>query len=276
MELCDTHVHSHISCDSTASIAAMCEGAIANNIACVAFTDHLDENPNDEGYRFYQPEAFFEEVDAARHAFESKLKVLRGVEFGEPHLYPETLAELHARPYDVIIGSIHWVDDVWPGDKIAHANPRAFFERYYAVMLAAVQAGGFDVLGHFDFPKRYLKTNVTDLPIINEVVAALAASGIALEINTSSLRKGLSETIPDIAILEAYARHGGTRITFGSDAHAPGDVGADFDTAQQLLAALPQLEAGYFENRRFVRLSRPPGYTTDYRKKQSDHLANYK
>lgn len=252
MKFCDTHVHSHLSVDSTASIEAMCEGAIANGIPCITFADHLDMNPNDEGYGFYQPEQFFEEIATAKRRFAGRLKVLQGVEFGEPHLYPDTLAILHERPYDVIIGSIHWVDDDFPGSDVAHADPRAYFERYYAVMLAIVRSGGFDVLGHFDFPKRYLKTNITDLPIIDEVLSALATSGIALEINTSSLRKGLPDTIPGINILEKYTRLGGTRITFGSDAHTPDDIGADFDVAQHLLSTLPQLEVGHFENRSFI------------------------
>lgn len=254
MKFYDTHIHSHISCDSTATIAEMCEGAIANGLMGITITDHLDMNPNDEGYEYYKPAPFFEEIAEARRAFTGRLKVLQGVEFGEPHLYPETLAVLQNRPYDAIIGSIHWVGDDFPGSPVAHAGPRAYFERYYAVMLAMVQAGGFDALGHFDFPKRYLGVNVTDLPIIDEAVAALAASGIALEINTSSLRKGLSETLPGIAILEKYAHHGGTRITFGSDAHTPADAGADFDIAQQLIATLPQLTVGYFKQRQFVRV----------------------
>ena len=171
-DLYDTHTHSHLSCDSTASIAAMCEGAVANGLAGITITDHLDMNPNDEGYNFYRAEPFFEEIAAAKRTFAGKLKVLQGVEFGEPHLYPETLAVLHARPYDVIIGSIHWVDNDFPGSDVAHANPRAYFERYYAVMLAMVKAGGFDVFGHFAVPKRYLGVNVTEFPLIDEAVVA--------------------------------------------------------------------------------------------------------
>lgn len=253
MKFCDTHTHSHISCDSTATIEAMCEGAIANGIPCITLTDHLDMNPNDAGYGFYRPEPFFEEVDAAKRKFAGRLKVLQGVEFGEPYLYPGTLAVLQARPYDVILGSIHWVDDDDPGSPVARSNPQAYFERYYAVMLAMVQAGGFDVLAHFDLPKRYLKVDMSDLPIIDDIMTVLVASDIALEINTSSLRKGLPDTLPGFAILEKYARLGGTRITFASDAHTPRDVGAGFDKARRMLVTLPQLEVGHFENRHFVR-----------------------
>jgi histidinol-phosphatase (PHP family) len=253
MRFCDTHVHSHLSVDSIASIEAMCEGAIANGIPCLTFADHLDMNPNDDGYGFYRPEQFFEEVRAAKRKFAGRLKVRQGIEFGEPHLYPDTLAVLHKRPYDVIIGSIHWVDDDFPGSHVAQSNPRTYFERYYTVMLAMVQSGGFDILGHFDFPKRYLGVNVADLPIIDAVVEALATSGIALEINTSSLRKGLPDTMPSIEILEKYTHFGGTKITLSSDAHTPDDIGASFDDVWQRLAAFPQLELGYFENRRFIR-----------------------
>ena len=230
----------------------MCEGALAKGLPCITFADHLDMNPNDEGYGFYQPDRSFKEIAAAKRQFAGRLKVLQGVEFGEPHLYPGTLAVLHERPYDVILGSIHWVNDDDPGSPVARSNPRAYFERYYAVMLAMVQTGGFDVLAHFDLPKRYLNVDVSDLPIIDDIMTVLAASDIALEINTSSLRKGVSDTMPGSAILEKYVQEGGTRITLASDAHTPRDIGADFDEVRRLLSTLSQLEVGHFENRRFV------------------------
>lgn len=258
MILCDSHIHSHLSIDSSASVEDMCRGALDKSIPCIAFTEHHDLNPKDEGYNYFDPERFSREITEAKNMFADRLTILKGVEFGEPHQYPEALATFQHQEYDVIIGSIHWAGDFFAGSQevLSHYTPEDFYERYYQEMLEAVQFGGFDILAHFDFPKRYLKTNVTDLPVIDEVLKTLIASEIALEINTSSLRKGLTETLPDRAILQRYAELGGTTITLGSDAHSPENIGAGFEYAFQVLKGFPQLKLGYFERRRFILLSK--------------------
>lgn len=257
----DCHIHSHISEDSKASLAQMCQGAIAHGLTGVAFAEHYDLNPNDSGYRFFNHARYFQEFSAVRTQFGDRLKLLKGVEFGEPHLYPEAFTEVQQQDYDVIIGSIHWAGPVFVGAKevLLTSTPRVFYESYYQIMLDMVQFGGFDILAHIDFPKRYLKTNITDLPILEDVLASLIATDIALEINTSSLRKGLPEVMPAAAILRRYAELGGRRITFGSDAHVPEDVGAGFDYARELVTQFPQFEVGYFEQRRFVPISGTTG-----------------
>jgi histidinol-phosphatase (PHP family) len=254
MMICDSHTHSDLSIDSSASVEEMCKGALENDIPCIAFTDHYDLNPGDEGYNYFNPERFFREITNAKSMFGDQLTILKGIEFGEPHQYPEVFASYQQQGYDVIIGSIHWTGKFFVGSNeiLCHYTPKAFYQSYYQVMLEAVQFGGFDILAHFDFPKRYLKTNVTDLPIIDEVLQRLIDSEIALEINTSSLRKGLTETLPDRTVLQRYAELGGTKITLGSDAHIPEDIGAGFDYAFHLLKDFPQLAVGYVEQRRFV------------------------
>jgi histidinol-phosphatase (PHP family) len=72
--------------------------------------------------------------------------------------------------------------------------------------------------------------------------------GVAVEINTSGLRKPVNEIYPSNEILKVYKRFD-IPIVFGSDAHTHGEVGRDFDKAISLAA-----EAGYdeyvtFENR---------------------------
>jgi len=119
-------------------------------------------------------------------------------------------------------------------------------------MLASIRLGGFDILAHIDFPKRYLNTSITDLSILEDVLAALIEAGIALEINTSSLRKGLTHSMPDLDILQMYARQGGCKITLGSDAHTPEDIGAGFGYALSLVEQFPQFQLGYVEQRQFV------------------------
>ena len=54
--------------------------------------------------------------------------------------------------------------------------------------------------------------------------------GVSVEVNTSGLRKPVGEIYPSAILLEAYYTQG-VPIVFGSDAHAPKEVGQDFDQA---------------------------------------------
>ena len=75
---CDTHIHSHFSADSQ-----MCLGAISHGLHCVTFIEHVDMNPHDSGYKFFQPKRFFEKIHKIQETFAGELKILKGVEFGE-------------------------------------------------------------------------------------------------------------------------------------------------------------------------------------------------
>ena len=119
-------------------------------------------------------------------------------------------------------------------------------------LLAVAKLGGFDVLGHFDYPKRYLKTEAEEPELFDAILKALLANGGILEINTSPLRKGCDETAPGKEILDLYAKAGGHRLIIGSDAHFAGDIAADFEHG---LTMAKGFEIGYFKQRKFQRLT---------------------
>ena len=107
---------------------------------------------------------------------------------------------------------------------------RAYFER----LTQAAASGLFDIIGHADLAKKfcfYPAQDCTDL--FREFLAAARANGTAIELNTAGLRKDCKEIYPSHRILE-LARDADVSITFGSDAHAPGEVGMDFESAIQL------------------------------------------
>jgi histidinol-phosphatase (PHP family) len=84
-------------------------------------------------------------------------------------------------------------------------------------------------------------------PLYEKFVAAAAEAGCAMELNTAGLRKDCREIYPCPELLElAWERK--IPITFGSDAHAPGEVGLNFSEAVALARRV-----GYTETRRFHR-----------------------
>ncbi len=74
---------------------------------------------------------------------------------------------------------------------------------------------------------------------VDALARRLAAAGVVVELNTAGLRKPVREIYPSPDVVRAL-RSAGVPITFGSDAHAPAEVGHDLDRA----AALAR-ECGY-------------------------------
>ena len=247
----DLHVHTEFSCDSEAKMERCAEEALSKGITTLCFTDHVDLNPNDYGYNYYTPDKYFEEYRKVREKYEGGVRLLSGIEFGEPHLYADKLKELSIYPYDYIIGSIHWIGDMFPCQKVREQySAKEFYTLYWEEVLKTVKQGGFDALGHIDFPKRYYREIYYQEAKLREIFQYLLDKDMVIEINTSSLRKGHSETMPGDELLAVYKDCGGRYVTIGSDAHEVQDVGADGNAAKVLLCKYGLQEVVYEERRR--------------------------
>ena len=249
----DLHVHTEFSCDSEAKMERYAKEAIKKGLTTLCFTDHVDLNPNDYGYNYYAPDRYFEEYRKVKEKYEGKVQILSGIEFGEPHLYADKLKELSAYPYDYIIGSIHWIGDMFPCQKVREQySAKEFYTLDWEEVLKTVKQGGFDALGHIDFPKRYYGEIYYQEAKLREIFKYLLDKEMVIEINTSSLRKGHSETMPGDELLALYKECGGCYVTIGSDAHEVQDVGADGETARELLCKYKLQEVVYEQRKRKI------------------------
>jgi len=246
MILCDLHVHTNFSCDSQAAMEMMCRQAIALGLRQVAFTEHVEYVPEDIGYGFFRPAAYLDEIARCRELFGDQLTILAGVEIGEFHRFrPQAETLLAPHDFDLVIGSLHWV-----GEELVFEPP--FFERremdcayrdYFTELERMCRAGGFDVLGHLDVVKRYGFDHYGHYDAtcyesaIRPILEAIIQNGIALEINTSTLRRPVKQTSPGAIVLAWYREMGGELLTIGSDAHAPDNLAAGWETAVTMARA---------------------------------------
>jgi histidinol-phosphatase (PHP family) len=93
----------------------------------------------------------------------------------------------------------------------------------------------FDVISHFDLPKKFghrLRDREMK-ELVQPVLDHIAKKGMAFEINTSGWRRDAAEAYPSPLILSLAAERE-IPITFGSDAHAPKEVGYQFAEALAL------------------------------------------
>ncbi len=167
----------------------------------------------------------------------------------------EGLAALLDRyPWDYVLGSVHFVDGI-PVDMrpaLTHVLPAEdAWHRYFKLLRAAAASGLFDVLSHPDLVKifgiRPPEGVVVDLHEMT--AAAVAATGVAVEVSTAGLRKPVRELYPDASLLDEAARRG-IPITLASDAHDPDDIGRDFQAAVELARSAGYETVSVFERRR--------------------------
>lgn len=263
----DNHVHTQWSWDTGtgASMEGSCRRAIELGLPAVAFTEHVDftrwgaddrpppaedalfDGPVTIGMRErVQPldvEGYLADVERCRDRFGSSLRILAGIEAGEPHLFAGSLAAVLAQgPFDRILGSLHSVVD---GDRLIHAD-RLFgtvpaddvMRRYFTTLLELVSGSeAFQVLAHCDYPRRYWPAS-TDGEYdegkyeeeYRSVFRVLASSGRALEFNTRS-------PLASSTLIGWWREEGGDAVSFGSDSHYPLRVGARFDLAVDIVEA---------------------------------------
>lgn len=227
----DLHVHSVLSGDASSSIQEMCARAVEMGITTLAFTEHLDHNPVDMCYGMFDLNRYMQEIHEARSRF-SRLTILTGVEFAEPHLYPSELEGISAWELDVVLGAVHWVgDDLAAIDTLENTDVPDLYRRYFEDVLKTAELGGFDVLAHIDLVKRFGVKYLGPFALeeyreqIAAVLKAIIRHGIALEVNTSGLRQPCAEPFPALETLKLYRDLGGELVTIGSDSHSIRQLG---------------------------------------------------
>ena len=259
----DSHVHSEWSWDAPlGSMQRACAQAASLGLPAIAFTEHLDhtvwkvavEGPYASDYLTaladaagvltppkFDPLGYLDAIERCREQFPG-LRILSGLEMGEPHWHADACAKvLAAGRLDRILGSLHCLPD---GDGLAepwgiypHRAAAEVVREYLAEVARLVTENDqFSVLAHVDYPLRFWPEEQAGPfdPLAFEeefryALRAAALTGKALEVNT---RIPLHSTV-----LSWWHEEGGDAVTFGSDAHEPSAVAYRFQEAADMAEA---------------------------------------
>ena len=224
----------------------MADTAIGQGLQGIAFTEHAEWYPGDDAYGYLSPPDYFANLCKVQQHYAEKLTILSGIELGNPHdFHAEVNTLLNTWSFDIVIGSVHWIDDLagWERPFFQHGIADAY-HRYFEETLTMVGQAHFDVLGHLDLVRRdswalfqQVLPHRDYSDIIHQILEQLIERGKGLEVNTSSLRKGMSETLPNLEVLRWYKDLGGKILVFGSDAHHPSDIAHGFELAREMVRA---------------------------------------
>lgn len=281
-------MHPDYSIDAEAdSIEAYCRRAVESGLGGICFTPHFEADPErrsrDGVVRLHgrqHPmddrawiEEYFREIEVVRRRYTGRLIIGAGLEVGYEYGQEDRFARILADyPFDYVIGSVHCLEHVAissaaeSGRYFQDKAPERVAKDYFGKLAALVDCGLFDCVGHLDLYRRhgwrFLGRAVDTLHVgwIEPILSRMAARGMGLEINASSIRLGHAECMPGFAITQLARDYGVRYFTVGSDAHRLSELGAGLEQALVQLAKL-KLGVATFRRRDVVRLDEPGGPT---------------
>ncbi len=226
-------------------------------LAELCFTDHCPEPSGyDAKHRMTLEELpkYYELVTPLQDG--DKPPVLLGLEADFfPGCEPFLTSFLPDQPLDLVMGSVHYIKD-WGFDNPAYLKTwesvdiKGVWVAYFTLMKQLVDTHLFDVISHFDLPKKFgHRIKERDMKeLVQPILDHIAKNKMAFEINTSGWRRDAAEAYPSPLILSLAAERE-IPITFGSDAHAPAEVGYQFPEALALALDTGCKESLRFKNR---------------------------
>ncbi len=276
----DYHLHlwPHGQRDKTPTLDQLheyCELAQRNGVEEIAITEHL--------FRFVQVDRFLggffkqypdtpvraimEEywaehaqadldtyVEVALEAKAAGFPVIIGMEVdyypGRMHEVSEFLA---GYPFDVLLGSVHWLG-AWPFDHVSDPVIMAEWDEfgienawksYTEALEELADSGTVDVLAHPDLIKVAGHFPATPAEFYDRMAEGARDSGIAAEVSSAGWRKPVGEAYPAPYLLRKFFEYG-VPITTASDAHGLADVAFKADEVKSYVVS-----AGYHSLRGF-------------------------
>jgi histidinol-phosphatase (PHP family) len=189
---------------------------------------------------------YFKEIERMRSLYGDRIRILSGIELGlrpgRKDILKKYKDAVDRYRFDVVLGSTHLVngdEPYYPDAWFKHGADR-LIEEYFKNMLENVrECDFFTTLSHIDYVVRYVPEELIDCSveeyfrnvyrknsrIIDEILKIIIERGQALEVNTKGAFTRLGHVHPSDEIMARYRELGGTKLTYGSDAHYSEKVG---------------------------------------------------
>ncbi len=211
----------------------MCERAIDLGIEEIGFSDHMDFEPKDWGFGFFNYERYTSEINDAQEHFKDKLVIRKGVEVDYQRCFEDEVKEwLQDKKFDFIIGSVHYLNHEIIGHKLVKNNTlKTIYDVYFKEVYHSIESRLFNVIGHFDLVSRYIDNERVALKSfdyrgnINTILEELVKKNMYLEVNSKGLRETYQDTTPSKDIVKSFIKNEGILLSIGSDAHSIQELG---------------------------------------------------
>ncbi len=252
--LYETHCHTPLCKHAVGEPEDYAAAAQARGLRGLIVTCH---NPLPDGHSAHvrmavdELDSYIEMVARAREAWAGRVDVCLGIEADySPGYEPWLEQQLESAEFHFVLGSVHPQTPEYR-KTYAVADPLEAQRVYFGMLADAAEAGLFDSLSHPDLIKNETAAAWTPEAIMDDIRRALdriARTGIAMELNTSGVRKVIPEMNPFPQML-VEMREREIPVTLGADAHDPERVGDRFVEALELLASCGYEHVSLFQHR---------------------------
>ncbi|TWU37332.1 Histidinol-phosphatase [Novipirellula artificiosorum] len=176
-------------------------------------------------------------IEGARNEWAGRIDVRLGIEADYFEGYEDYLQQqLDSAPFHFVLGSIHPQIAEYR-QRYQTDDPFEYQRNYFRLLAKAAETKLFDSISHPDFVKNVTPKDWNPAAIMGDICGALdriAATGTAMELNTSGVNKTVAEMNPFPEMLREMS-HRGIPVTLGADAHLPSRVGDGYLVGLNLL-----------------------------------------
>ncbi|MDE6117373.1 MAG: histidinol-phosphatase [Duncaniella sp.] len=266
--------HSHTQfCDGRAEMAQFVEAAIKEGYLYYGFTPHSPIPFNSPcNMAESQVEEYFNEFNRLKELYSERINLYLSMEidylgdaWGASSEYFQNL------PLDYRLSSVHFIP-VQSGEMMVDIDGRPdsfirkmhdFFnddiqyvvDTFYCQTLRMIEAGGFDLLGHFDkigFNASHFKPGIESEPWyqrhVDDIIEAVKGSDLVVEVNTKAWLPPVNATSEQTAIYShrlfpsesniGKLIRAGIPLAVNSDAHFTERISAGRDAAFRIIDSL--------------------------------------
>jgi len=259
-------------------LAAYCDRAAEAGVGELALTEHLFrfkqadallggwwEDEPDDGLRQQMAAYWHDHVSADLDAYvetclaarAAGLPVVLGMEVDYyPGRMDQVSALLAGYPFDVLLGSIHWLG-TWMFDDLESVVAQRewdarrvddVWDDYTRSLEELAATRSVDVLAHPDLCKVTGRRPAVPDEWYDRMAEAAAAAGLAAEVSSAGWRKPAAEAYSPPELLRRF-RAAGVPVTTASDAHRLGDVAMRSGDLRALVEDAGYTELCAFERR---------------------------
>ncbi|MFX1276207.1 MAG: histidinol-phosphatase HisJ [Promethearchaeota archaeon] len=275
MKLQDWHTHSALCRHATGTLEDYVKSGIQRGLETIAFNDHFPYEfySGIENVPYQEYSMSLDEIDyylstarELKKKYEKRINIKIGfeIEFIDDQV---NSLNLHLNKVkseiDFIFGSVHVLNSrkgLWPMDDsrfvevFEEIGIDEVYQLFYQHLRKMIQskAFDFDIVSHFDLPKKFNKIPNDKEQFWEEVAKTLELikhRNLTMEINTSGFRKDVKEQYPSTDIIKMMYKLE-IPILLGSDAHAPEEVGWEFNKMILIIKDIGYNQLAHYSKRK--------------------------